>query len=1031
MKNLSNRAVDSRSHVKAVLGPTNTGKTHLAVERMLGHSTGMIGLPLRLLAREIYDRIVNSAQNPAGKNAVALITGEEKIIPKNPRWYVCTVESMPLEIEVSFLAVDEIQLAADLDRGHIFTDRLLRARGREETMFLGSATMAGLIRHLIPDVEFITRRRFSTLTYVMPKKLSRLPRRSALVAFSAENVYGYAEMIRRQKGGAAVVMGALSPRTRNAQVELYQNGDVDYLVATDAIGMGLNMDIDHVCFAATSKFDGRRMRDLTPAELGQIAGRAGRHMNNGTFGTLTEGADYERGLSEDVIRAIESHDFAPETVLQWRNSLLDFSGAGALIRSLEAAPGRKGLTRALENIDLATLRRLAGQDDIRALAAGPASLKLLWEICQIPDFRKTGDDEHIRLTGDIFRQISSHHGVIEHDWMARQVEPLNRTDGGIDALSARIAHIRTWTYISHRSAWLDRAKHWQDVTRDIEDRLSDALHERLTQRFVDRRTSVLMRELRQKGRLMANIDTDGNVFVESHFIGTLEGFQFREDPGAYGEDSKTLRHAADKVLAEEIAKRAQELNEAGDGELSLVFGNPLTQSTINWRGIPIARVVKGQDILSPKASVIPTPVLQGDSLALVQQAVDRWLKGHVEEVLEPLFVLKEAVDGGTNDEGKPTIDGLARGIAFQMVEKLGTIPRRLIARDFKQVDRDGRFQIKRLGVWLGAASLYIPAVLKPAPAQLRLFLWALFNDMDQLPEMPPAGLCTIKIDQKAPRTFYEVSGYRVTGKNAVRLDMLERLANAAREVSMKGPFLPNPDLMSLVGVSGEDFEEIMRYLGYATKEFSAEEAAEIERKRQAKEFAELAEKAEKAPEAPSTEAEAPAEETPAEEAPVKEAAAEEAQAEEASAEEADAREQQTKDREEKAAPEAVEAETPETTASEESAELAVDEAAADEPAEPEKYIYFIHQPEVAKGAPRRERRREHGGERKSGGPKAHGPKGGRGGNRKQGGKPGRGGGHKGPKVISASAPNKKPQAIDPDSPFAALADLKKSLTKKK
>ncbi|WP_417316820.1 helicase-related protein [Emcibacter sp.] len=1040
MKNLSNRAVDSRSHVKAVLGPTNTGKTHLAVERMLGHSTGMIGLPLRLLAREIYDRIVKSPQNPSGRNAVALITGEEKIIPKNPRWYVCTVESMPLEIEVAFLAVDEIQLAADMDRGHIFTDRLLRARGREETMFLGSATMAGLIRHLVPDVEFITRRRFSTLSYVIPKKLSRLPRRSALVAFSAESVYGYAEMIRRQKGGAAVVMGALSPRTRNAQVELYQNGDVDYLVATDAIGMGLNMDIDHVCFASTSKFDGRRMRDLTPAELGQIAGRAGRHMNNGTFGVLTEGADYERGLSEEVIRAIEAHEFAPEIVLQWRNSLLDFSGPGALIRSLEASPGRKGLTRTLENIDLATLRRLAGQEDIRALAAGPASLKLLWEICQIPDFRKTSDDEHIKLAGQIFRQISSDHGVIDHQWMATQVERLNRTDGGIDTLSARIAHIRTWTYISHRSAWLDRVKHWQDVTRDIEDRLSDALHERLTQRFVDRRTSVLMRELRQKGKLMANIDTDGNVFVESHFIGTLEGFQFREDPGAYGEDSKTLRHAADKVLAEEIAKRAQELNEAGEGELSLVFGNPLTQSTINWRGVPIARVVKGPDVLSPKVSVIPTPVLQGDSLTLVQQAADRWLRSHVEEVLAPLFVLKEAVDGATDDEGNPVIDGLARGIAFQMVEKLGTIPRRLIARDFRQVDRDGRFRIKKLGVWLGAASLYIPAVLKPAPAQLRLFLWALFNDMDSLPEMPPAGLCTIKIDQNAPRTFYEVSGYRVTGKNAVRLDMLERLANAAREVSMKGPFLPNPDLMSLVGVSGEDFEEIMKYLGYVMKEFSPEAAAEIERKRQAQEFAELAAKAEKPAEtAPETEeagtkedgTKAPEAAEEKTEATAEEAPAGEPAVEVPAAEEEEIREKQTGDREEKAAPEAASAEQAAETPK---GDVAGAEVAADTPAEPEKYIYFIHQPEVAKGGPRRERHRERhregGGERKGPGAKGQGPRGAKGG-RNHGGKPGRAGGPKGPKVMSASGPRKKPAAIDPDSPFAALADLKKSLAKKK
>ncbi len=1056
---VSNRAVESSLHqpgyVKAVLGPTNTGKTHLAVERMLGHSTGMIGLPLRLLAREIYDRIITSPQNPGGRNTVALITGEEKIMPKNPRWYVCTVESMPMEKEVAFLALDEVQLAADRERGHVFTDRLLRARGREETMFLGADTMRPLIRQLVPNVDFSTRRRFSTLSYVTPKKLSRLPRRSALVAFSANNVYGYAEMIRRQKGGAAVVMGALSPRTRNAQVELYQNGDVDYLVATDAIGMGLNMDIDHVCFAQTWKFDGQRMRTLTPAELGQIAGRAGRHMNNGTFGILSEGADYERGLPEEVVRAIEDHDFAPETVLQWRNAYLDFSHPDALIRSLEAPPERPGLTRTLEKIDLLALRRLVDNPRIRPLLGGPAALKTLWEVCQIPDFRKTSDEEHVNLLAEIFWQISSDNGVLSHDWVARQIAPLDRTDGGIDSLSSRIAHIRTWTYISHRAGWLDRAAHWQDVTRDIEDRLSDALHERLTQRFVDRRTSVLMRELRQKGRLMATIDTDGSVFVEGHFIGTLEGFQFREDPGAYGEDSKTLRHAADKVLAEEIARRARDLSEASEGELSLIFAQDLTQSTINWRGIPIARVIKGADILSPRTQVIPTPLLQGDSLALVQETVSRWLKNHVEEILAPIFVLKEAVDGGTDENGTPLIEGLARGIAFQMVEKLGTIPRRLIARDFKQVDREGRFQIKKLGVWLGAASLYIPAVLKPAPAQLRLFLWALYNDMSNLPEMPPAGLCTIKIDETAPRTFYEVSGYRVTGKNAVRLDMLERLANAAREISLKGPFPPSPDLMSLVGVSGEDFEEIMRYLGYVLKEFSPQEAAEIEQKRGAA--------ATETPPAAETQASTdnqteaqpePSSENGSEDAPVTAAEAPpEAPSEtppEAPSEMAAETNSPLPELEENAAaatgggeaPAAAEETAEETTPQETAAqgtnpeETDRKESPAEKTAEPEvpeKIMLFVHQPDVAR-APSRHKRAKKSFARNakgpSSGPKDADPRRTKGGKGRKGGKPRQGGASK-PRVITATAPRKKNQAIDPDSPFAALAELKKSLSGKK
>ncbi len=848
MKNISNRAVANVSHIKAVLGPTNTGKTHLAVERMLGHSSGMIGLPLRLLAREIYDRIVNSPQNPAGKNTVALITGEEKIIPRNPRWWVCTVESMPIEKTVAFLAVDEIQLAADMARGHVFTDRLMRARGTEETMFLGSETIAPLIRRFVPDVEFVTRPRFSELIYTDPKKLSRLHRRTALVTFSAHNVYGYAEMLRRAKGGVAVVMGALSPRTRNKQVELYQNGDVDFLVATDAIGMGLNMDIDHVCFAGTAKFDGRRMRNLTPSEVAQIAGRAGRYMNNGTFGCLVDGADMQVGLSDEMVYAVENHEFAPLTVLQWRNTSLDYSHPTALIRSLDAVPERKGLGRTLENIDLASLRQLINAPDIRPLLGGPAALKSLWEVCQIPDFRKVSDDEHIRLLSYIYRQTSADEGMLDADWLKQQINPLDNLKGDVDTLSSRIAHIRTWTYISHRSLWFDDAKYWQELTRDIEDRLSDALHERLTHRFVDRRMSHLMKELRQKGSLMANIDTDGSIYVEGHFIGTLEGFQFKEDAAAFGEDSKILRAAADKVLGEEIKNKADELAQAEDGELSLILGDPMTRSTVNWRGIAIARVEKGETILTPKAIVTPTPVLQGEILAQVQSRVDRWLTNNVAEVLAPLLALQEAVNGAKDAEGKDLIDGMARGIAFQMLEKLGTIPRRMIARDFRGVEREGRFQLKQLGIWLGSASLYIPSLLKPAPASLRLFLWALFNDMDRLPEVPVAGLCTITIDQNAPRTFYEVSGYRVVGKNAVRLDMLERLANAARDTSLKGPFPADPDLMSLVGTSGDDFIEIMGYLGYVHKEYSPEEAAKITKDRTVKEAEETAPKKEEKPE---------------------------------------------------------------------------------------------------------------------------------------------------------------------------------------
>ncbi|MCH9020559.1 MAG: hypothetical protein IIA73_09375 [Proteobacteria bacterium] len=489
----------------AVLGPTNTGKTHLAVERMLGHRSGMIGLPLRLLAREVYDNVVARV----GDRAVALITGEEKLVPARPRYFVCTVEAMPLDRPVDFLAVDEIQLADDGERGHVFTDRLLNARGLEETMFLGADTIRRLVRRLAPDMAFISRPRLSRLDYAGPKKLTRLPPRSAVVTFSANDVYALADVLRRQRGGAAVVLGALSPRTRNAQVALYQGGDVDYMVATDAIGMGLNMDVDHVAFAALRKFDGRGLRALTPAELAQIAGRAGRYMNDGTFGTTGDVG----GLDADVVEAIEGHRFPSLRAIYWRNARLRFTSLDALIRSLDAPPPAPGLMRAPDVDDRRALGALAGEEEIRRFAANPDAVRLLWEVCRIPDYRKTMDDAHARLLGRVYTHLMQGDGVLPEDWADRHVAPFDRIDGDIDTLVTRIAHVRTWTYISHRTGWLADPGHWQARTRAIEDRLSDALHDRLTQRFVDQRGSALVRELKRGGAVSAAIDDDGAVDV--------------------------------------------------------------------------------------------------------------------------------------------------------------------------------------------------------------------------------------------------------------------------------------------------------------------------------------------------------------------------------------------------------------------------------------------------------------------------------------------------------------------------------------
>ncbi len=546
---------DRAAVVNAVLGPTNTGKTHHAIERMLAYPNGMIGLPLRLLAREVYNRAVEKA----GVDAVALITGEEKIKPKSARYWIATVEAMPSDLDLAFVAVDEIQLAADFDRGHVFTDRLLNRRGREETLLIGAATMQRLVRELVPGVKILERPRLSTLSFAGEKKMTRLPRRSAIVAFSAEDVYAIAEWIRRQRGGAAVVLGALSPRTRNAQVEMFQNGDVDYIVATDAIGMGLNLDVDHIAFAADRKFDGWQYRRLTPAEFGQIAGRAGRHLRDGTFGTTGRCQPFEA----ELVEALEDHRFEPVRMLQWRNTDLDFSSIAGLVAALERLPKDQGLARAPLGVDQMVLDFAARDEKVVRHAKTTADIARLWECCQIPDYRKLSPVAHAELVVAVFNFIVRA-GQIPDDWFARHVAAQDRTDGDLDTLSARLAEIRTWTFIANRSGWLRDPAHWQSVTRQVEDTLSDALHERLAQRFVDRRTSVLMRRLRENAMLEAEVTQSGDVMVEGQHVGQLNGFRFTADPAAAGEAAKALNAAAQKALASEIEGRAKRVNEAVD-----------------------------------------------------------------------------------------------------------------------------------------------------------------------------------------------------------------------------------------------------------------------------------------------------------------------------------------------------------------------------------------------------------------------------------------------------------------------------------
>jgi ATP-dependent RNA helicase SUPV3L1/SUV3 len=779
-----------QGRITAVLGPTNTGKTHYAIDRMLGYRSGVIGLPLRLLAREVYDKIVAIR----GPSVVALVTGEERIVPPRTAYWVCTVEAMPEGMGTDFLAIDEIQLCADPERGHVFTDRLLRARGLHETLFLGSDTMRSMIANLVPGVEFMHRERMSELTYTGSKKISRMPPRSAIVGFSVDNVYAMAELIRRQKGGAAVVMGALSPRTRNAQVELYQNGDVDYLVATDAIGMGLNLDINHVAFSSLVKFDGRRMRHLAPNELAQIAGRAGRGMANGTFGVTGEAPP----LDDEVAQAIMDHRFAPVRHLQWRNAALNFATPETLIASLEEPPRQEGLHRARDADDLIALRTLAADAEVRARASDTQSVRLLWDVCRIPDFRGISHAEHAALLSQIFADLHQS-GRVPDEWLATQIRRIDRVEGDIDTLSKRLAFIRTWTYVAQRKGWVDDESHWRGETRAVEDRLSDALHERLTQRFVDRRTSVLLRRLKQKEALLAEVSDTGDVTVEGEFVGRLEGFRFRQDAQATGEEAKTLAKAAMQALAPHFHLRADKFYNAPDTEIDFT-----EQGGLMWGDQAVGKLVAGADVLKPQVEVFVDDEAGPEVAQKVERRLQHFIDRKVAALFEPLLAM-------SRDEA---LTGLARGFAFQMVEALGILPRQQVADEVKQLDQDARGALRKHGIRFGQFTIFMPLLLKPAPTRLRLVLWSLANGLQEFPEAPPPGLVTVPKDATAPEGYAIMSGYREAGERSIRIDMLERLADMLRGEDSRGGFEAKADMLSITGMTLEQFADLMQGLGY-------------------------------------------------------------------------------------------------------------------------------------------------------------------------------------------------------------------------
>lgn len=808
--------VDNMTRIRqltAVLGPTNTGKTHLAIERMLGHQSGMIGLPLRLLAREIYDRI----SVRVGLDKVALITGEEKIKPENARYWVCTVEAMPQDVTVDFLAIDEIQLSADPERGHVFTDRLLHARGQLETLVLGASTMREAIGDIVSDANFISRPRLSKLTYSGQKKITRLPARSAIVAFSAADVYKIAELIRQQRGGAAVVLGALSPRTRNAQVELYQSGDVDFMVATDAIGMGLNLDVDHVAFSSLRKFDGTKFRNLTPAELAQIAGRAGRHMNDGTFGVTGDAEP----LEQELVDRLENHEFEAIKTLQWRARALDFSSIDALRQSLMALPDNRRLMRARSSDDLDALEAVSRDQEVVALVRSPQDVEKLWDVCQIPDYRKISSQNHAELVGNVFKFLMSSSGRIDEDWFKGQVEFAARTDGDIDTLSNRLAHIRTWTFVAARPDWLADPEHWQGRTREIEDNLSDALHACLTQRFVDARASALMKGMKDNQHLAAEIGEDGSIHVENHFVGSLKGFRYIPDAQAEGLEGRATRNAASQVLAREMSMRARRVVAAKADVFSLS-----RDGRLSWRGDDIAQLEASDDPLKPQVSLIADESLQGADRERVLQRCQDWVTQAIAERLKPLVDIATAED----------VDGLGRGIAFRLRENLGVLKRDEVAEELKSLDQNSRAQLRRYGVRFGAFNIFFPALLKPAAADLLLTLWCLRYGKDHgidpsnPPEAPRPGLTSAATAEGVPAEFYRAYGFHMCGPRAVRIDMLERLADLIRPLlgwrrkeasdtppkgsTGDGGFTVIPEMMSILGCSTEELGQVLTALGF-------------------------------------------------------------------------------------------------------------------------------------------------------------------------------------------------------------------------
>ena len=777
--------------ITAVLGPTNTGKTHLAVETMLEYESGIIGFPLRLLAREIFDKCVKKV----GSEKVALITGEEKIIPKSPKYYVCTVESMPQDMMVDFVAVDEIQMCADHERGHIFTDRLLNARGDKLTMFLGSHTMKSVISSIVSNVEFVKRERYSKLTYSGYKKISRLNPKTALIAFSVDEVYAIAELIRRQKGGAAIIMGSLSPKTRNSQVELYQSGDANFLVATDAIGMGINMDISNVSFSNLKKFDGKKIRKLNLSEISQIAGRAGRHINDGTFGITGEC----KHLSTDEIEKLEKHELNKIDVLYWRNSNINFDNLNNLISSLEQNTNSEFLKRINDCEDEKVLKFLMKNNKDLKNNNSKDFIKTLWECCQIPDFSKKTYGNHTDVVKKVFEFLTSKSGKVTNDFMKKQLEHLDKYEGNIDTLTNRISNVRTWSYVANKKSWVNNSDYWVERTKYMEDKLSDKLHEELMKSFVDKRISVLSRSLKQDIILGTEIKNENDVIIDGQFIGSLKGMKLNLDlkSGSLKTDIKSLKKAARQAIVPELMRRANKIVKSETFEID-------NNHKIYWMNNPIAYITPGKNYLNPQLELIVDEAIDLESKEKLQANLEKKLDTLISSELSDLVNLSKT----------KFKNNYVRALCYQLFENNGVIKREAVHKIIKNISKEDRVSLRKTGVKIGRYHIFLPKMLKPNAVNLRIKLWTLYYPKDKEYSIPKPGLNFLKDERSKNNKFLLICGFENIGKFYIRVDILEKLFLQIIENTKENVFKIDSNMINLIGCTKENFLKLLKLMQY-------------------------------------------------------------------------------------------------------------------------------------------------------------------------------------------------------------------------